>query len=102
MTPETQNPKMNSPTSHNALVNGTQGRTPITPEKETPVGKLISSEDGKVRGPRYGLVYTAPAGGKGYVAGYRTRVAPNAKLMGAQTFATLKAAQDYAVQVSDV
>lgn len=89
-------------TSHNALVNGTQGRNVVSSTPAQKLGKLVSSEEGKVRGPSYGQVYTAPAGGKGYIAGYRSRVAIGQGLMGAQAFATLKAAQDYAVQVSDV
>lgn len=67
----------------------------------TKVGKLISTQDGRVRGPRYGEVYTAPAGGKGYYAGYRSHANPGLGLMGVEHFDTLRVAEDYAVQCSD-
>lgn len=64
-------------------------------------GKLITTYDGKCRGPRYGEVYTASAGEKGYVAGYRTHASAGLGLLGVERFDSLKAAQDYAVQCSD-
>lgn len=63
------------------------------------LGKLISTEDGRTSGPRYGEVYTAPAGEKGYIAGYRTHANEGLGLIGRKWFATLKAAQNYAVKM---
>lgn len=65
------------------------------------IGKLITTHEGKCRGPRYGEVYTAPAGEKGFVAGYRSHANRGLGLIGREWFATQKEAQDYAVQVSD-
>jgi hypothetical protein len=65
------------------------------------LGKLISSEDGKCKGPCYGVVYTAPEGGKGYIAGHRNRTVPNAAILIAERFAKLSDAQDFAVRSTD-
>lgn len=65
------------------------------------LGKLITTHDGRCAGPRYGEVYTAPAGEQGYYAGYRSHAVAGLGLMGVKHFATLKAAQDYAVRVTD-
>ena len=87
--------------AHNSLVNGTQGNTTGAAKAVSKIGKLISSQEGKCKGPCYGQIYTAPAGEKGYVAGYRSFAVSGQGLMGIENFATLKAAQDYAVTVSD-
>lgn len=63
-------------------------------------GKMIETMDGKTSYPTFGEVYTAAAGGKGYVAGYKNRTCLSQGLMGAKEFASLRKAQDYAVQVT--
>ena len=65
------------------------------------LGKLVANMDGNCRGPRYGQVYTAPEGEKGFIAGYRNQASEGVGLMGRKWFATQKQAEDYAVQVSD-
>lgn len=67
----------------------------------TKLGKLISSEEGKCRGPRYGQVYTAPAGEKGFVAGCKNTSCLSLGLLYAERFPTLSDAQDYAVSLTD-
>ncbi len=66
----------------------------------TKLGKLVSSEAGKCAGPKYGEVYTAPAGEHGYIAGYRSTANVGLGLMSRKWFPTLRQAQDYSVQVS--
>ena len=70
-----------------------------TIEKTEQLGKLICDLDGRVRGPRYGQVYTCTAGG--YVAGYRTHASVGLGLIGRQWFSTKRAAENHAVACSD-
>ena len=65
------------------------------------LGTLITTHEGRCRGPKYGEVYTAANGEQGFVAGYRTHANPGLGLIGRQWFAKQKQAQDYAVQCSD-
>ena len=67
----------------------------------TKIGKLITTHDGRCHGPHYGEVYTAPAGEKGYYAGYRSHANAGLGLMGVRYFDRLQDAQDYAVRVTD-
>ena len=69
---------------------------------ELKLGKLITTHDGRCRGPRYGEVYTAAAGETGFIAGYRSHAAFGLGLIGARHFAKRLAAQNYAVQCTDV
>lgn len=66
----------------------------------TQTGKLITSHQGRCRGPRYGEVYTAPAGHAGYVSGRRNDTVPG-RLMDCEWHATQAAAQDRAVTLCD-
>lgn len=70
-----------------------------TIEKTEQLGKLIYDLDGRVRGPRYGQVYTCTAGG--YVAGYRTHASTGLGLISRKWFAGKAAAVNYAVAHSD-
>lgn len=65
------------------------------------LGKLIYSLEGRCRGPKFGEVYTAPAGEQGFIAGYRSTAVSGIGLVGRKWFATRKAAQDFAVKSSD-
>lgn len=71
-----------------------------TQQVET-LGKLVYNQDGRGAGPRYGQVYTAPEGDHGFIAGYRRHDNEGLGLLGRKWFATKKAAQDYAVEVTD-
>jgi len=65
------------------------------------LGKLISNQDGRCGGPRYGQVYTAPEGDHGFIEGYRRKDNEGLGLIGRKWFATRKAALDYAAKVTD-
>ena len=61
------------------------------------LGELVINRDGHVSGPRYGQVYTAPAGEKGYIAGVRNKAAGD-QLYARVWRATVEEAEDYLVE----
>ncbi len=65
------------------------------------LGKLISTQDGRCSGPSYGEVYTAPKGQSGYIAGYRNKSCLGLGLMGREWHATMRAAQEAALRMTD-
>jgi hypothetical protein len=77
--------------------------TPIELIKKstTKLGKCITSYDGRCTGPRYGEVYTVPAGYEGYVSGARSHASPSLGLMEPQWHNTLEEAKDRAWSLSD-
>ncbi len=70
-----------------------------TQTTSTKVGKLILHRDGHTGRPQFGEIYTAPAGEKGFVAGYRDHANLGLGLLSIERFATLAAAEQYLVDL---
>lgn len=70
----------------------------MTQTTTSELGTLIVNRDGRTPGPRYGQIYTAPQGQRGYIALVRNRAAGN-HAYEHESFATLAQAQDYLCRI---
>jgi hypothetical protein len=62
------------------------------------LGKMIMNNEGRTAGPKYGQVFTAPAGEHGFIAGYRRTDNEGLGLIGREWFAKKRDAENYATK----